>query len=82
MVAENFVERSLAKLTHNRAQFAERFGDFGLSNIRFRHQPSNRFAVARDADSAAALHFVQQLGKFRLGVSGLIFENVAICLTG
>jgi hypothetical protein len=42
-----------------------------------RHNPSDRFAVAGDANCPASFHLIEKLGELRFGVGRLEFEKVS-----
>jgi hypothetical protein len=74
---QNFVERRLAQFLTQRFQPLDRLGHFGPPHVLLRHNPSDRFAVAGDANCPASFHLIEKLGELRFGVGRLEFEKVS-----
>ena len=56
--------------------------DFGLLQMRFRHDPGDCATMSRDDYGLPALDVIEELGEVNLGLRGLNFAHVGITVRG
>ncbi len=72
---DKLVDGDLSGALLQRPYVRDRPVDFGLPQMRFRHNPGYRATVSGDNNGLPTLYVIEELGKVSLGLRGLNFAH-------